>query len=69
MVIDTIPESIPRGAVRAILRELGIDPKWCMSLELVPDGIYAEMAVKGEDGKKVIDGDGLATHKVFIKIK
>lgn len=69
MLIDTIPESIPRGKVRAILREIGVDPKWCQSLELRPDGIYATMFVKGENGGKVIDGDEVATHKVFIKIK
>lgn len=67
MVIDTIPESIPRGAVLAILREIGIDPNWCVSLELKQRGIYAEMFVKGENGVKVINHDEVATHKVFIE--
>lgn len=66
MVIDSIPESIPRGAMLAILREIGIDPKWCVSLELQRDGIYAEMFVKGENGHKVVLRDEVATHKVYI---
>ena len=67
MIIDSIPESVPRGAVVAILKELGIDPNWCVSLELRQKGIYAEMFVKGENGVKIINGDEVATHKVFIE--
>lgn len=67
MIIDTIPKSIPRGAVLAILKELGIDPAWCVSLELKQSGIYAEMFVKGDNGLKIIDGDEVATHNVFIE--
>ena len=69
MIIDTIPESIPRGAVVAVLKELGIAPNWCVSLELRQKGIYAEMFVKGENGLKVIDqaqGE-VVTNKVFIR--
>lgn len=69
MVIDTIPESIPRAKVLEVLEQIGIDPKWCVSLELRQKGIYAEMFVKGEGNRKIIDeaqGE-VVTHKVFIE--
>lgn len=69
MVIDTIPQSIPRAKVLEVLEQIGIDPKWCVSLELGQKGIYAEMFVKSPEGYKVIDeakGE-VAVNKVFIE--
>lgn len=67
MILPEIPESIPRGAVMAILRELGLDPKSLLSLELKHKGLYAETFAKDEAGKKIIEGDRLVTNKVFIR--
>lgn len=69
MLIPEVPESIPRAKVLEVLASIGIDPKWCVSLELRQQGIYAEMFAKGENGRKVIDeaqGE-IVTNKVFIR--
>lgn len=67
MILPQVPESIPRGAVTAILTELGIDPNWCVSLRMEHKGLYAEVFARDEDGKKIVEGDRLATHNVFIR--
>ena len=69
MILPDIPESIPRGAAMAVLRELGLDPKNLISLELRHDGIYAERFALTEDGRKMLDPqqDNVITHKVFIR--
>lgn len=67
MLIPEVPESIPRSAVMLVLREIGIDPAWCVSLELKQSGIYAEMFARSEAGYKIVNNDEVATHKVFIR--
>ena len=66
MKIKEVPESLPRADVVAFFHSVGIDPKWCTSIELRADGIYAEVFARGEDGQKVILHYGVATHKVYI---
>lgn len=68
MILPQVPDSIPRGAVTAVLRELGIDPNSTLSLRLDRHGIYAEVFAKDENGKKFYTmNDEIATHNVFIR--
>lgn len=68
MILPQVPDSIPRGAVLAVLRELGIDPKSCISLRMDRQGIYAEVFALDDEGKKYFSGnDEIATHNVFIR--
>lgn len=68
MILPQVPDSIPRGAVLAVLRELGIDPGNCISLRMDRNGIFAEVFARDESGKKfVTTNDEIATHSVFIR--
>lgn len=67
MILPQVPDSIPRDAVNAVLRELGIDPSSTLSLRLDRHGIYAEVFAKDENGNKFFSGDEIATHNVFIR--
>lgn len=68
MVIDGIPESVTRADCNTLIAELGFDVNSLKSIEIQPNGIYAEVLVRG-DGGVVADQYGAAAHRVYIPIR
>lgn len=67
--IDGIPESITRDDYRTLIESVGLTVEALASLEFRPDGIYAEVIARDENGKMIADGEDVARHRVFIKVE
>jgi hypothetical protein len=61
-----VPNSIPRKTVTAFLKHIGLDPSRCTSIELSVNGIYAEMFALDPEGRKYVEFDEIAKHRIFV---
>ena len=68
-VIDGVPEYISDSTWLSMIRTAGFDPERLRSLELTPDGIYAEVFDCDPDGTRVesVYG-GNVTNRVFVPV-
>ena len=68
MKIPGVPESLPREKVIDFFKSVGLAANNCTSIELRPDGIYAEMFARTPEGAKVVDPQRgeIVLHKVYI---
>lgn len=67
-VIEGVPATITRADYTRLIEASGFTARDIVSLEFSPDGIHAVVFAKDSDGKRIIDGETLATHEVFVKV-
>ena len=71
-VIAAVPESFTREQWKSLFDAVGIDPKECISLELLPDGAYATIIARNGEGRAFVDGSdaetSVRTHEVFVPV-
>jgi len=70
-VIEGVPESISRDAYVALFASVGIDAKNTVELSFRPDGIYAMVFERSENGAMVIDAvEGCAVkNAIYIPVE
>ena len=67
--IPGVPESITRAAYISLFESVGIAPNRTIELNFRPNGIYATVFVLDDKGGKMLDGDGIAKHSIFIPVE
>ena len=67
--IPGVPESLTRAQYVSLFAAAGINPNRTLELSFRADGIYATVFVLDDNGAKMIDGDSLAKHSIYIPVK
>ena len=68
-VIEGVPESITRDAYISLFEAVGIAPNRTLELSFRANGIYATVFVLDDNGAKMIDGDSIAKHSIYIPVE
>jgi hypothetical protein len=66
--IPGVPEKIDRSRWVAMLAELGLRARDLREFSASAEGIEATVCARDERGNLLIDGNSIATHKVFIRL-
>ena len=68
MNIAGVPEAISREAYISLVRSLGLDPYQVVDLECHPEGVYAVVFTLDVEGKRMVEGEEFAKHKIWIPV-
>ena len=66
MTAPLIPDPIPRARVGELCKQLGLDPSVVEALEFKTFGLYVTFHATDEDGRKLLDGQDVARHRIFV---
>lgn len=66
--IAGVPESITREAYLALIAAAGLAPENLREIRFTANGIYATVYATNADGAKMLDGNDIAMHSVYIPV-
>lgn len=67
--IPGVPESLTRAEYISLFDAVGISPDRTLELRFRPNGIYATVVALDDDGIRMIDGDSLAKHEIYVPVE
>lgn len=67
--ISGVPESLTRAEYVSLFESVGIAPNRTIELSFRPNGIYATVFVLDDNGAKMLDGQDLAKHSIYIPVE
>ncbi|MFC8276268.1 hypothetical protein ACFUJR_27805 [Streptomyces sp. NPDC057271] len=67
--LPTVPDVVPRAALRTICDALGLPPDDVRSLDISPDSVMVSLHARDEQGHKLAAGDDAVVITVSIPVR